>query len=116
MNTPYLEVVGRGTGADGHCDFVLEQMDHQVETDGFLPVNVGVSDGKFPAVSSEHFNLALISRRRHRMGHHHFVLPHKEQKIVAVDGGVGLKQEMPHKQVGPIGGVVRYGETRVLLK
>ena len=48
----HLEVVRGGPGADGKCDLVVEQVDHQVKADSLLPVNIRVTNWQFSAISS----------------------------------------------------------------
>ena len=55
-------------------------MDHQVQTDSLLPVNVRVSYGKLLAVSPPDLHSVALARSQS--------LPDKEEEVVTVDGSV----------------------------
>ena len=55
-------------------------MNHQVQTDSLLPVNVRVSYGKLLAVSPPDLHGVAVARTQR--------LPDKEEEVVTVDGSV----------------------------
>ena len=64
-----------------HGDLVVEHVNHQVQTDGLLPVYVRVSYWKLLAVSPPDLHGVALPPRPHR-------LPDEEEEVVTVDGSV----------------------------
>lgn len=87
-------------------------MHDQIQVHGFLPIDVGIADGQLLAVLPEHVHLRLefwqVSRRRL-----HVLLSHEEQQVVAVDRVLCLEEEVPDKQVRPVGCTLKYHEAGV---
>ena len=89
-----------------HGDLIVEHVNHQVETDGLLPVNVRVSYGQFLAVSPPDLHSVGLARPE--------ALADEEEEVVTVDGSVRLEEEVTDEQVCPVGCVTGTREPRVL--
>ena len=88
-----------------HGDLVVKHVNHQVQTDGLLPVYIRVSYRQLLAVPPPDLDQVALVRTE---------LPDKEEEVIAVDASVGLKEEMANKQICPVGCVAGTRKSRIL--
>ena len=115
-------------------------MDHEVEADGLLPVDVGIANGELLAVAPPHLHQvalagALLPEQMRRVKTGDFLLirtinhslstslvqglrmkqiPDKEEQVVAVYAPIRLEEEVSDEQICPVGCVAGAGEPGVL--
>ena len=109
-------------------------MDHEVEADSLLPVDVGIANGELLAVAPPHLHQvalagALLPEQMRRVKTGHFLhslstsfvqglrmkqIPDKEEQVVAVYAPIRLEEEVSDKQICPVGCVAGAGEPGVL--
>ena len=97
-----------------HSDFVIEHVYHEVEADSLLPVNVRIAYGQLLAVPPPHLHKVALTRALLPETQSFSVkderknitdLPDKEEKVIAVNAPVRLKEEVSDEEVCPVGRV-----------